>query len=166
MSRVEELGLSVRATNGLLNAGCRTASDVVKAGWRRLSRTKNFGSASLLEVDKKLSGMGMSLLPDYKRCELMYRSKPSGGIRVELASAISYRIRELGLTQSRAAILLGIRQPEVSELTRGLVQRFSIARLLCLAMELGSDVVIRVGPPDTKRKGAMSVEKMEVEDVD
>ena len=58
-----------------------------------------------------------------------------------------YRIiKERGLTQTQAAELLGIRQPNVSSLMRGQSGVFSVERLMDFLTALGQDVEITVRP--------------------
>jgi predicted XRE-type DNA-binding protein len=53
-------------------------------------------------------------------------------------------IRERGLTQARAAKLLGISQPRVSDLMRGKIDLFSIDNLVNLLAAAGLRVDVRV----------------------
>lgn len=51
-------------------------------------------------------------------------------IKVELAKNIAQEIRELGITQQDAATLVGVAQPDISDICRGRVQKkFSAERL-------------------------------------
>ena len=61
--------------------------------------------------------------------------------KAELARVIRKIVKERGLTQSEAAALLGLKQPDVSALMRGKLARFSMERLersLRVAMVAGS----------------------------
>jgi len=49
--------------------------------------------------------------------------------KAELARLVRREIAARGLTQTQAADVLGIQQPDVSHLTRGTLSRFSILRL-------------------------------------
>ena len=49
--------------------------------------------------------------------------------KAELARVIRKIVKERGLTQSEAAALLGLKQPDVSDLMRGKLARFSMERL-------------------------------------
>lgn len=68
-----------------------------------------------------------------------------------LSRAIDRAIQARGLTQTRAAELLGCAQPDVSNIVRGNVSGFTIERLARFLAELGYDVEIRVNP--TKEEG-------------
>ena len=68
--------------------------------------------------------------------------------KAELASQIRSLIAEAGLTQAQAAKRLGIDQPRVSELTRGLLRGFSIERMLKFLNMLDRDVIITLRLPD------------------
>jgi len=62
---------------------------------------------------------------------------------------ISHAIRQRGLKQTEAARILGIRQPQVSNLLRGRTTGFSVQRLSLLLGKLGKSVTIVVSdePP-------------------
>jgi len=80
------------------------------------------------------------------------------GLRVELAMRLNALLAELGLTQLRAAALLGIPQPHVSELKHYKLRRFSSERLLRFLTLLGRDVAIVIRPAAKgRRRGAVSV---------
>ena len=64
--------------------------------------------------------------------------------KAELANKISVLIRERGLTQAKAAKLLGIDQPKISMLLRGRLTGFSLERLMRFLMLLGQDIRITV----------------------
>jgi predicted XRE-type DNA-binding protein len=64
--------------------------------------------------------------------------------KAELAVKIIGIIRERRLTQARAAEILGVDQPKISALSRGVLSGFSIDRLLRFLMLLGNDVEITV----------------------
>lgn len=73
--------------------------------------------------------------------------------KAELASKIANLIRDRRLTQAKAAKLLGIDQPKVSNLLRGHLTGFSIERLLRFLLLLGQDVRITVeaAPPHRRQ---------------
>jgi len=58
---VDELELSVRASNCLKTASIRTIADLVQTTESELLKTKNFGKKSLNEIKTILGGMGLSL---------------------------------------------------------------------------------------------------------
>jgi len=64
--------------------------------------------------------------------------------KAELARKITVLIRDRGLTQSRAAKLLGVDQPKVSALIRGRLTGFSLERLMRFLLLLGQDIKITV----------------------
>ena len=66
--------------------------------------------------------------------------------KADLAIAISREIEARGLTQGAAAELLGVAQPDVSNLMRGRLSGYSIERLTRLLNALGQDVEIRIRP--------------------
>ena len=65
-------------------------------------------------------------------------------------------IKSRRLTQTAAAEILGIKQPHVSGLMRGLSGNFSVERLLDFLNALGQDVEIVV-KPTRKEHGEVSV---------
>jgi len=64
--------------------------------------------------------------------------------KAELAHKITVLIRERGLTQAKAAKLLGIDQPKVSLLIRGRLTGFSLERLMRFLLLFGQDIKITV----------------------
>src|SRR5207249_5688582 len=58
---VEELELSVRASNCLKSANIRTIAELVPRTEAELLKTKNFGKKSLNEIKTVLGEMGLSL---------------------------------------------------------------------------------------------------------
>jgi predicted XRE-type DNA-binding protein len=64
-------------------------------------------------------------------------------IRTDLMIAIRRVLKERKLTQVRAAKLLGITQPRVSDLVRGRIDLFSIDALVDFLARLGVGVTVR-----------------------
>ncbi len=60
---VDDLPLSVRSYNCLLNKNVRTVGDLVKKKRSDLLRTQNFGRKSLHEIEEILDGLGLALEP-------------------------------------------------------------------------------------------------------
>jgi predicted XRE-type DNA-binding protein len=73
-------------------------------------------------------------------------------VKAELAFKINSLIKEKGLTQKKAAEILGVDQPKISALTRGRVEGFSIERLFKFLIILGLDVEIVLKPHDKKKR--------------
>ena len=72
-------------------------------------------------------------------------AKPAEALaKAELARQITKAIKKKGLTQVRAAAVLGIDQAKVSALTRGQLRGFSTDRLFRLLNALGQDIEIIV----------------------
>jgi predicted XRE-type DNA-binding protein len=79
--------------------------------------------------------------------------------KAELARVIRNEIRERGLTQAEAAEMLGVKQPDISDLTRGKLARFSMERLERFLNALDLEVRIQIGPrPAWKEHAGISVE--------
>ena len=71
-------------------------------------------------------------------------------------------LEERGLAQERAAKLLGMRQPHVSDLVRYRLNRFSVERLMDFLTRLGRDVEIRIAPRRSgRRRSAVQVRHVE-----
>jgi predicted XRE-type DNA-binding protein len=68
--------------------------------------------------------------------ELLFKAK--------LASLVKARIAERKLTQKEAGRLLGLAQPDVSNLIKGKLMRFSIDRLFEILSRLGYSIEYRV----------------------
>ena len=77
-------------------------------------------------------------------------------IKAQLTLQIYRIIRHRGMTQSAAAKVFGVQQPNVSLLMRNRVGLFSVGRLMEFLTALGHDVEVTVRP--TRREhGEMSV---------
>ena len=74
--------------------------------------------------------------------------------KAELARVIRNIVKERSWTQRRAADVLGIAPPDVSDLMRGKLARFSQERLERFLNALDMDVHIRVGPRAAGKKQA------------
>jgi predicted XRE-type DNA-binding protein len=82
---------------------------------------------------------------------------PDAGERLakaELARVIRKIVKDKDWSQRRAADVLGIAPPDVSDLMRGKLARFSQERLERFLNALGMDVHIRVGPRAAGKKQA------------
>lgn len=69
---ISELELSVRSSNCLREAKIKTIGDLVKKTEMEMLKYRNFGKKSLAEINKILSGMGISLgmkLPEVREAE-------------------------------------------------------------------------------------------------
>ena len=79
--------------------------------------------------------------------------------KAELARVIRKVIEERGLTQSQAADMFEVKQPDISDLMRGKLARFSRERLERFLNALDLEVRIQVGPrPRWKRHAGITVE--------
>ena len=67
-------------------------------------------------------------------------------LRSELMIELSKLIRTRRLTQARAAALLGVSQPRVSDLVRGRIERFSVDTLVAMLGNAGVRVELVVRP--------------------
>lgn len=80
-------------------------------------------------------------------------------LKAQLVGSIHDVIRSRKLTQSAAAALLGLSQPDVSRLLRGQFRDYSLERLLRLltALDRDVDIVVRRKPPSSRRAGRLHV---------
>ncbi len=67
-------------------------------------------------------------------------------VRADLMIAIRHLIADRQLTQVKAAKLLGVTQPRVSDLVRGKINLFSIDVLVAMLGRAGVQVSVRVRP--------------------
>ena len=67
-------------------------------------------------------------------------------LRAELANGVIERMRARKLTQAKAAELIGITQPRVSDLMRGRLNLFSLDALVDIADRLGLRTRVVVSP--------------------
>jgi len=79
--------------------------------------------------------------------------------KAELANLITHIIAKRGLTQGEAAALMRLKQPDVSNLTRGRLKNFSQERLAGCLNHLNFDIRIQVAEgPRWKAKAGVTVE--------
>ena len=78
-------------------------------------------------------------------------------LKAQLVTKIGDIIRQRGLTQQRAASLLGLTQPKISGLLKGQFRGISERRLLRCLTRLGRDVQIVVRPTTRQRGGRLTV---------
>ena len=94
--------------------------------------------------------------------DLGYTDARERGLKVALAMVVNRILEERGLAQERAAKLLGMRQPHVSDLVRYRLNRFSVERLMDFLTRLGRDVEIRIAPRRSgRRRSAVQVRHVE-----
>jgi len=75
-------------------------------------------------------------------------------VKADLARVIRKLVEAEGLSQREAAPLVGVAQPDLSNLYRGRLDGFSIERLSRMLTALGQDVRIVVQPKPRARKVA------------
>ena len=74
--------------------------------------------------------------------DLDYPNAEEHQTKAKLVSQIAKLIDRQGLTQTEAAIKLGIDQPKVSAMLAGRFRGFSVYRLMCFIAALGGEVEI------------------------
>jgi len=78
--------------------------------------------------------------------------------KAELARQIRKIIAAREITQAQAGAVLGLAQPNVSNLVRGRLERFSMDKLMEYLMALGQDVRIVLTPvADVEQRGEITV---------
>jgi predicted XRE-type DNA-binding protein len=80
-------------------------------------------------------------------------------IRTELAIMLIDLIGRLELTQTKAAAILGITQPELSRLKSGDLSHYGVERLLGFLNRLDQRVEIRVKPSRRRKAGETVLSK-------
>ena len=78
-------------------------------------------------------------------------------VKAELVSRIDAIVRQRGITQTEAARLLGLSQPDVSRLLRGDFREYSLERLFRLLNALGRDVDIVIRQPRSATGGKLRI---------
>ncbi len=79
-------------------------------------------------------------------------------VKAELVGRIDAAVRQRRMTQTEAARLLGLSQPDVSRLLRGDFRDYSLERLLRLLTMLGRDIEIVIRqPPSTTETGKLRI---------
>ncbi len=89
--------------------------------------------------------------------DLGYADAEDVMVKAQLVAKIADIIRQRGLTQERAARLLGLTQPKISKLLKGQFRGISQRRLLYCLTRLGRDVEIVVKPASRHRGGRLTV---------
>lgn len=77
--------------------------------------------------------------------------------KADLVMEIEKSIKKRKMTQTKAALLLGISQPKLSELLNGRFRGYSVERLIHFLNELGKDVDIVIKPRAGNQKGRLRV---------
>ena len=78
-------------------------------------------------------------------------------VKAELVIRIDAIVRQLGITQTEAARLLDLSQPDVSRLFRGDFREYSLGRLLRLLAALGRDIDIVIRQPRSASGGKLRI---------
>ena len=78
-------------------------------------------------------------------------------VKAELVSRIDDIVHTRGITQTEAARLLGLSQPDVSRLLRGDFREYSLERLFRLLTALGRDIDIVIRQPRSTSGGKLRI---------
>ena len=87
--------------------------------------------------------------------DLGYADPDTHLLKAQLVARIDELIRKQKLTQTQAAQIMGLSQPDVSRLLKGQFRDVSVERIMRILMRLGCQVDIVIKQPG--RKGAASV---------
>ncbi len=71
-------------------------------------------------------------------------------LKAKIAASINSIVKHRRITQAEAAKVLGIYQPQVSDLRKGKLKHFSVERLVDLLNTLNRDVEIVIKKKDTR----------------
>lgn len=74
--------------------------------------------------------------------------------RSTLMMGLTEALKAQGLTQAQAAVLFGVTQPRISDLTRGKVALFSLDALVDMASTVGMNPTINVTMPKKQKAKA------------
>ena len=78
-------------------------------------------------------------------------------LKAELVSSIDTIVRQRRITQTEAARILGLTQPDVSRLLRGDFRQYSLERLFRLLTALGRDIDIVIRQPRSANGGKLRI---------
>ncbi|MGE8131596.1 helix-turn-helix domain-containing protein [Methylobacterium sp. NPDC080182] len=78
-------------------------------------------------------------------------------IKARLVMRLRAEMDRRGLSQTEFAKVLGVKQPDVSNLMRGRALGFSLERMFEFTRALGDDVEITLRPSKSDRRGRMSL---------
>ena len=78
-------------------------------------------------------------------------------LKAELVSSIDTIVRQRRITQTEAARMLGLSQPDVSRLLRGDFRQYSLERLFRLLTTLGRDIDIVIRQPRSATGGKLRI---------
>jgi predicted XRE-type DNA-binding protein len=76
-------------------------------------------------------------------------------LRAEIANEVIERLRKRKVTQSRAAALLGVTQPRISDLMRGRLDLFSLDSLVDMADRAGLQTRLVIRPKRAAQRRAV-----------
>ncbi len=79
-------------------------------------------------------------------------------LKAKIAASINSIVKHRNITQAQTAEILGISQPQVSDLRRGNLKHFSVERLLYLLTALDRDVEIRIKKKSPRTQRGAHVE--------
>jgi len=79
-------------------------------------------------------------------------------LKATIVASINSIVKHRGITQAAAAKVLGITQPQISNLKRGKLKHFSVERLFDLLNALDRDVEIFIKKKDSRTRRAAHIQ--------
>jgi predicted XRE-type DNA-binding protein len=87
--------------------------------------------------------------------DLGYADAATHLLKAQLVSRIDDIVREQKLTQTQAAQIMGLSQPDVSRLLKGQFREISVERIMRILTRLGCEVDIVIKPPGCTVEGSV-----------
>ena len=87
--------------------------------------------------------------------DLGYSDPDTHLLKAQLVNRIDDILSEQKLTQTEAAKIMGLSQPDVSRLLKGQFREMSVERIMRILMRLGCKVDIVIKPPGRKGAGSL-----------
>lgn len=104
-----------------------------------------------MDKDDKLDVLKMTKSSGNVFKDLEYSNPDEHLLKAKFALVINNIIKEKNYTQTEAARILGIDQPKVSRLLRGILSGFSIDKLMIFLISLNQDIEVNIKPHLNKR---------------
>ena len=126
---------------------------------QRAAEGRRAGRKGAMKMSKrKVKGVEVVMGTGNVYADLGYGNADEMVIKAQLVTKIAEIIKRKGLTQTKAAALLGMPQPKLSNLLRGQFRGFSERRLMDCLTRLGRDVQIVVkAAPRSRENGRLSI---------
>lgn len=84
-------------------------------------------------------------------------------VKFDLARMVALEVEGRELSQTTVAEMTGLKQPDVSRITNGMVKDYSVWRLMRVLATLGKDVAIEVIPSGKEMGTIYTVDEVDLE---